>query len=91
MTTPPPGQWFAFTPGDLDDDRLTGEQRAAADRALQNQPSPIGEVHILLHSFEPGQSEVRFGGLADRNATAQVELLTAAIRELEIVRQIFDD
>ncbi|MDN5749323.1 MAG: hypothetical protein L0H64_12530 [Pseudonocardia sp.] len=91
MTTPPPGGWFAFTPGDLDDDRLTGEQKAAAVRALQDQPTPIGKVHVLLHSFEPGRSEVRFGGLADRNTTSQAELLTAAIRELEIVRQIFDD
>lgn len=91
MTTPPPGQWFVFTPGDLDDDHLTGEQKSAAVRALQDQPSPIGEIHVLLHSLEPGRSEVRFGGLADRSTTSQAELLTAAIRELEIVRQIFDD
>lgn len=73
--------WRAFSPADPD---LPGDLRAMCEASRSSRV--LGEVHVFVHELRPGGSEVRVGGEA-----SEVELIDAAITELQEARCIFRD
>ncbi len=86
MADQEPG-WRAYSPQDPD---LPDDLRQLHDEA--SPPVPRGEVHVLVHEVEPGQSEVRVRVDDTAGAKArlsEVELIDAAIVELRLARRAF--
>lgn len=89
MTDSDDGTWFSYSPA-ADNSHLTPEQRALVRRCRAeqvDQPSP-GDVRLLFASLESGQAEVR---IKAPPGCSTVETISAAIRELEVAREIYRD
>lgn len=84
--------WRAFSAGDLD--KLPPEERTRAEQALAEYQAlvPIAEVHILIHDWRPGQSEIRYSGPpADAAPGWHQRLIDTAIEELRRSRTALGD
>lgn len=78
--------WIAFGPEDLD--RMPPAERARAQQVLAEYQAmePIAEVHVLIHGWHVGDSEIRWSnGDTDDGG---VQVLDTAIAELQQVRRV---
>ncbi len=84
--------WFNYSPLDPSSlERLTPEQRGLVeqcDEPPSTADEAIGEVHVFFRSLKPGQVEIQFQGPP---ASAPIDILQAAIRELQSAIAIYTD